>query len=919
MRRALIRSVGPGMALLALGLLASAVVHLGSDPGLAYKPYFPAKTPAANKPQVVENYGKLPLSFEANRGQTDNRVDFLSRGSGYTLFLIPTEAVLALRKPAASEVGKVESNGDTEEAVLRMKLVGANPSPRVSGLEELPGRSNYFIGNDPAKWRTNVPHYAKVQYKDVYPGVNLVYYGNQRQLEYDLIVAPGANPEAIQLAFEGEDKLEIDAQGDLVLHTGGEEVRLHKPLVYQEVEGVRREIAGSYVLNGGRQVGFQVAAYDAGKPLIIDPVLSYSTYLGGRGDDSGWGIAVDASANAYVTGSTGSADFPTASPFQAALGRGTDAFLTKLNAAGTALVYSTYLGGSGQDSGTGIALDAAGNAYVTGQTSSTDFPTVNPFKAACPFRCTDAFVTKLNAAGSALVYSTYLGGGGGDGGFAIAVDASGNAYVTGFTQSADFPTANPIQPAHGGGETDAFVTKLNAIGNSLIYSTYLGGSDADFPEGIAVDTSGNAYVTGSTNSTDFPTASAIQAANAGFRDVFVTKLNAPGNALVYSTYLGGSGFDGGRGIAVDSSGNACVTGETFSTDFPTASPIQPALGDRSDAFVTKFNSAGSALVYSTYLGGIGWDGGLGIAVDASDNAYVTGLTGSPDFPTASPFQPFQRVAFGGDAFVTKLNATGDVLVYSTYLGGSGDENPNSRAGIAVDASGNAYVTGVTESTDFPTANPFQPTYAGFEDAFVAKVTEQPLHPPSLPPNSVVNGASFRPSTDPNGAIAPGAIVAIFGTDLAGGTEVATAVPLPTTLGDTSVTFNDIPAPLFFVSGTQINAQVPFELMTGTGSVTVQVKRGSETSTAQPIVIAAVSPGVFTLNQQGTGAGAILHADNFQPVNESAPAQPGEFILIFCTGLGSVQPEVPSGDVAPSTPPLAETLSTPLVNIAGLPA
>ena len=488
MRRSLIRSIGPGMALLALGLLASAVVELGSYPGLAYKPYFPARTPAANKPQVVENYGKLPLSFEANHGQTDNRVDFLSRGSGYTLFLTPTEAVLALRKPPASEVGKVESNGDTEEAVLRMKLVGANPSPRVSGVEELPGKSNYFIGNDPKKWLANVPHYAKVQYKDVYPGVDLVYYGNQRQLEYDLIVTPGANPEAVQLAFEGEDSLEIDAQGDLVLHSADRQVRLQKPLVYQQVDGVRREISGAYVLNGRRQVGFEVAAYDASKPLIIDPVLRYSTYLGGSTLDLGSSIAVDPAGNAYVTGGTDSSvNFPTANPFQAVLGGGrVDAFVTKLNATGSALVYSTYLGGDSIDIGNSITVDAAGNVYVAGQTESTNFPTASPIQPAND-GLSDAFVTKLNAAGDALAYSTYLGGTSGDSGFSVAVDAAGNVYVTWSTESTNFPTASPIQPAHAGGGSDAFVTKLNAAGNALVYSTYLGGNSPDSGNGIAVD------------------------------------------------------------------------------------------------------------------------------------------------------------------------------------------------------------------------------------------------------------------------------------------------------------------------------------------------------------------------------------------------------------------------------------------------
>ena len=645
-----------------------------------------------------------------------------------------------------------------------------------------------------------------------------------------------------------------------MLQTDGGQVHMHKPLVYQQVDGVRQEIAGAYMLNGRHQVSFEVAAYDANKPLTIDPVLAYSTYLGGSGTDQGSAITVDASGNAYVTGSTDSTGFPTASPFQASNSGEFDAFVTKLNAAGSALVYSTYVGGSTDDFGNGIAVDASGNAYVTGSTDSTDFPTASPIQAAHGGEF-DAFVTKLNAAGNALVYSTYLGGTGRELGIDIAVDAASNAYVTGDTSSIDFPTASPFQPNKAGGFNDAFVTKLNAAGSGLVYSTYLGGGSHPFGSAndsgldIAVDTSGNAYVTGGTESTDFPTVNPIQAANACFDDAFVTKLNAAGNALVYSTYLGGSADlrDRGSDIAVDASGNAYVTGSAGSTDFPTASPIQP-------------NKSGGGLV---------------------------------------------------DAFVTKLNAAGSALAYSTYLGGSGlFETGNS---IAVDTSGNAYVTGFTESTDFPTASPFQSINAGDRDAFIAKITDQPpgTPTPTLPADSVVNGASFRPATDPNGAIAPGAIVAIFGMNLAGNTLLAGDVPLPTTLGETSVTFNDIPAPLFFVSGTQINAQVPFELMTGAGSVTVQVKRGNVSVASAGI--AAVSPGIFTLNQQGTGDGAILHADDFQPVSESAPAQPGECLAIFCTGLGPVQPEVASGDVAPTAEPLARTVSLPMVNIAGIAA
>ncbi len=612
MRRTLLRSAGPGMALLPLGLLAIGLMKFDTGPLLVHKPSSTANTPAANKLQVVEAYGKLPLSFEANEGQTDNRVDFLSRGSGYTLFLTPTEAVLALRKPVASNRPRRDNgtprNAEAEQApaaptaVLRMKLVGANPSPRVTGLEELPGKSNYFLGNDPDKWHTDVPNYARVQYQDVYPGVDLVYYGNQRQLEYDLVVAPGADPDAIALSFDGVEKLRIDAQGDLVLETAGGEIRQHKPLVYQEVDGIRREIAGSYVLNGGYQVGFQVAAYDAGKPLIIDPVLVYSTYLGGSARDRGRGIAVDAAGNAYVTGTTKSTDFPTANAFQAAFAGNIsddDTFVTKLNTAGNALVYSTYLGGSSFDNGEGIAVDAAGNAYVTGDTESTDFPTVSPFQPTFAFGVVDAFVTKLNTAGSALVYSTYLGGNGLDQGAGIAVDTSGNAYVTGLTRSGDFPTASPFQ-ASSATSGDVFVTKLNASGSALVYSTYLGGSGVEnrFGGGIAVDAAGNAYVTGVTESADFPTANPIQPAHGGGRDAFVTKLNAAGNALVYSTYLGGSGNDDGNAIAVDTSGSAYVTGNTDSTNFPTASPFQATKAGSSDAFIVKISDVAVGCTFS---------------------------------------------------------------------------------------------------------------------------------------------------------------------------------------------------------------------------------------------------------------------------------------------------------------------------------
>src|SRR5229473_2058258 len=542
------------------------------------RPALEEALPKAAQPRALEGYGRLPLIFEANQGQTNPQAQFLSRGSGFTLFLTSTEAVLVLRHgtgsrgtesrqsslpgPSASHAksrtrnAKLVKKNPEIEGVLRMQLVRANPAARSWGLDDLPGKSNYFLGNDPQNWRTNVPTYAKVRYQGVYRGVDLVYYGNQQQLEYDFIVAPSADPRTIRLAIAGAKKLELGPSGDLVLSTAAGEVRLHKPIVYQQAGGIREEIAGRYVLRGKCQIGFEVATYDASKPLIIDPVLSYSTYLGGSAGDSGNAIAVDASGNAYVTGETSSTNFPTKNPSQSASGGGADAFVAKLDPTGSALVYSTFLGGTMDDFGNGIAVDSSGNAYATGNTLSTNFPTKNPLQPASG-GVRDAFVAKLNAAGSALIYSTYLGGSGngtdGDFGNGIAVDASNNAYVTGFTSSPNFPLASPIQATllpqtctfeyYGYTYTipcsnTAFVTKLNPSGSALLYSTYLGasGGDLESGRGIAVDSASNAnaYVTGTANSKFLLTPGTFQASPGGNGDAFVAKIgpnDAPGFSL----------------------------------------------------------------------------------------------------------------------------------------------------------------------------------------------------------------------------------------------------------------------------------------------------------------------------------------------------------------------------------------------------
>jgi hypothetical protein len=565
-----------------------------------------------------------------------------------------------------------------------------------------------------------------VRYDGVYPGVDLVYYGNQQQLEYDLVVAPGADPTRIALDFQGVQALEVSAAGDLVLRTGHGELVQHKPVIYQTINGQRRDIVGSYEVQG-TQARFKLAGYDRSQPLIIDPTLTYSTYFGGQDFDYGDSIAVDASGNAYVTGLIYSSRSAFAKGRDCPTDGNGDAFIAKLSHDGSRLLYSTYLGGSAEDLGHGIAVDASGNAYVTGLTRSQDFPTT---RGAVQTRfiagaIQHAFVARLDAYG-ALSYATYLGGKSSEVGQAIAVDAKDNAYVTGYTSSSNFPTTAGAFQKTLNGLQNAFVAKLNASGSALQYSTFLGGDDYDFGFGIAVSSQGNAYVTGATYgifTSTFPTTSnAYQTAYAGSGDAFVTKLSADGSALVYSTLLGGSGYDGGRAIALDASGAAYVTGFTLSNAFPTtAGVVQSALNGTEDAFVTKLSSDGSKMVYSTYLGGSGIDASYGIAVGSNGYAYVAGFTVSPDFPTTTGAIQVANGS-GREPFVAALNATGSQLAYSTYIGGS---NGDGAYAIAVDHSNNAYVTGYTNSVDFPVTSGAVQTEritGASQDAFIAKIS-----------------------------------------------------------------------------------------------------------------------------------------------------------------------------------------------------
>jgi len=707
--------------------------------------------PIGNPSGLHLDFGSLPLYFIANRGQVDGRALFYAKAARYTLWLTEqglvfdsfkserAEAPAAGKEPSLRPE-KHEGRG-YERDVSRLVFLNASKRPEIVPVAETALKVNYFIGNDPAKWHAAVPTSEAVLYRNVYDRIDLKVYGIESRIEYDWIVSPGGDPRDIRFEYRNVKGTRVDEAGNLLVETGFGELVHKKPAAYQEAvgkfaaegrsgNGTRAAVESAFKKIGENAYGFEVGAYEAGQELVIDPVvLAYSTYLGGNGNDYSYGIAVDGSGNAYVTGQTNSVDFPTRNQYQKYQEADfkSDVFVTKIDttkSGGASLVYSTCLGGSSYDYGNGIAVDGSGNAYVTGLTSSADFPTRNQYQT--KQAGDDAFVTKIDTMKSgndSLVYSTYLGGSGNDSGRGIAVDGSGNAYVAGQTNSADFPILNQYQTDQAG--DDAFVTKIDTTesGNdSLVYSTYLGGNNIDYGIGIAVDGSGKVYVIGQTLSTDFPILNQYQISQ-GSWDAFVTKIDTTesGNArLVYSTYLGGSGYDLGFGIAVDGSGNAYVTGQTDSTNFPILNQFQTYQA-WNDAFVTKIDTTKSddaSLAYSTYLGGNFGDYGYGIAVDGSGNAYVTGSTNSSDFPILNQYQRDQA---WNDAFVTKIDTTKSddaSLVYSTYLGGNNFDCGN---GIAVDGSCNAYVTGFTYSTDFPTLNQYQVDQAAM-DAFITKIS-----------------------------------------------------------------------------------------------------------------------------------------------------------------------------------------------------
>ncbi|MEO6325691.1 MAG: SBBP repeat-containing protein [Thermoanaerobaculia bacterium] len=688
-----------------------------------------------------------PVRFERNDGQCDPRVRFLKRGRDATLFITDRGLVLSAR------------TAENSSSVLRMTLAGARAPRAVEGLDPLPGDMRIFFGSGAARVRARVESFARVRAAGVYPGIDLEYRGTAGELEYDFILSPGADPRRITLAFDGAGPLRLEADGSLVVHGAAGELRHHAPMLYQEVGGERRTVAGGFVVTGAHTAGFRVGAHDRSLPLVIDPVLTSSTYLGGNALDAATAIATDGSGNVYVTGQTASANFPVRNARPGPYAGATDVFVAKLDAALSNLLWADYLGGSGLDVASGIAVDASGRVTIAGETNSADFPVTAGAYQSVKRLGSDAFVLRLNASGSAIDAATFLGGDGSlDRADALALDGAGNAYITGRINSTNFPsTAGAFQTYYRGGDFDSYVAKLDLTQSgsaSLVYASYLGGSENDAGFGIAVDATGRASVTGGTRSPDFPsTLNAVQS-GASSTDAFVITLNAAGSQLAYGTLLGGSGVDRGNAIAVDAA-TIFVTGMTASSDFPVQAAAQPgSAGGANDAFVVRLDPSASgtaSLVFSTYLGGGGDDRGNALALDGGVIA-VTGQTTSPDFPKLLPNQAGN--AGKNDVFLARYAASGTTLD-STPLGGSGEDRATS---ISV-AAGIIYLAGASDSIDFPVLRAFQSTAGGAGDAFVMR-----LDPGAAPPPPPLGGIPIKiPGVPPVGLLLLAAALAGCGS------------------------------------------------------------------------------------------------------------------------------------------------------------
>jgi uncharacterized protein (TIGR03437 family) len=798
-----------------------------------------ARTTSMPAAPFAPDYGRMPLVFEPYFGPHDRRIRFVARGPGYSYFFGRTDAIL---------LGVGQS---------LMELSGANRASRPEAEQQL-GSSSHYLQGKRSRWHTHVPQFARIRYRSVYRGVDLALYGNDRTLQFDFIVAPGADPANIQLVFRGAEEMDIDSGGDLIVRQRSGDLRLGRPIIYQNLESGRKEVQGGFEIRDRTLVGFRLDSYDRSRPLVIDPIVDYSSYLGGSGVDAGTQVAVDAHGNAYITGATQSANFPGTAIRGGAALAGSDVFVTKLDPNGK-VIYSTYVGGTGDDAGLAIAIDSQGSAYVAGVTMSPNFPTRQPAQSKCASGTLpdllDAFVFKLDPSGSNMVYSTCFGGAGVDLAKGIAIGPDGSAYITGSTNSNNLPVRNAFQPAPGGKDssnphdlfgTDAFVAKLNASGSEVAYATYLGGGSGEVGAGITVDGSGAAYVTGTTYSANFPLLRSLQNAKRGPSDVFVTKIAPSGSNLVYSTFVGGQSDDLGAAIALDSAGGAYVTGATGSPDFPLANPAQKQFGDPAglglDAFAFKLAPDGAQLQYSTWIGGRGSDVGMGIAVGPDGGAYIAGETNSADFPSINFSTNAGR---GEEGFLVRLSPAGSEFVYAGQFGGGGAD---SAIGVAVDAAGAAIVAGLTDSVDFPLSyGAYQISSGGSREAIVLKVRE------GVPVSGMrtTSAASAAP-----GPVAPGSIATSKGQGLASQTEIGSGIEL--TLSGTSVAVKDSAgaerqAALYYVSPEQINYVIPANSAIGLASITVLA--GAEARAVGTVLIESVAPSLFSANANGAGTAA----------------------------------------------------------------
>src|SRR5579863_4008278 len=722
--------------------------------GLAAVPASQTQEPPNNPAGMT--LARLPLTFEPNQGQSGPQVRFLSRGKGYTAFLTGSGMVLGLRTPAANPdyLKSTQQPG----AELEFNLLGAANNPTAIGEDQQPGRVNYFLGSDPAKWHTNIPTYGSVRYKNIYPGIDLRYYGNHRQLEFDFVVQPGSDPSAIQVELKGASQIELGSNGTLTLRLGSQQVQFQCPRIYQEVNHQRVAINGGYVMTDATHLAFQVASFDAKQPLIIDPVLVYSTYLGGSGITQATGIAVDNTGSAYVVGYTDSVNFPLTT--LGSLSKNTDhVFVAKIDPAGENLIYADYIGGNGEDYGTGIVLDSADEVYLTGSTSSSNYPAVKAFQPQQPGPYA-GLLTKVSADGASLLYSTYLGGNTFDVPTGIAIDSTGEVHVAGYTMSQDFPVANAYQGTVSPNQSGqygyyGFLTKFASDGQSLVYSTYVSGNlnvnqgcaTPCYPlpynavNSLTVDANGNAYLVGTTNTYNFPvSAGSYQSSNNTPQDAnvgFVTKFFGTGT-LAYSTYFYASSGDPIQisAIAVDASGSAYFTGSAQSDGtFPVTSNgiCDPATYGFacSYAFAAKFDASASTLLYSTFLGPNNYAAPIAIGLDAEDDAYILSTTSGPSFQTANAIEPYSG---NSDLLLVEIDAAASTQLFSTYLGGSGSDF---AAWMAFDTSGNIYLVGNTNSTDLPiTAGALQPQPGGTIDALLAKISPANAAAVALTPSSL---------------------------------------------------------------------------------------------------------------------------------------------------------------------------------------